>query len=380
MINLKRHPLFPQEDQLIYLNHAAVSPWPTLTTKAVQDFAQQNCQSGSKNYPLWLETEEQLREMLCQLINADSADDIALLKNTSEGLSVIAYGIDWQVGDNIVIPAGEFPSNRVVWESLSPQGVETRQIDIMSTSDPELALMQAVDDRTRLISISAVQYHNGFRLNLEKIGHFCQQQDILYVIDAIQHIGALPFDNQKIGADYIVADGHKWMMGPEGLALFYSSKKSRSLLNLKQYGWRMLDNPTDFQQQEWSVTKTAKRFECGSPNMLGIVALHASIKLILDTGINNIESAILKNTQYILDYICDNPSCKLLSHHHLQRRSGIICFRHHQLSNEQLFEALTHRGVQCALRGGGIRFSPHFYHQTWEFDHLFSILDNVQNM
>ena len=377
MTNQTRHPLFPQEDQLIYLNHAAVSPWPTLSAKAVQDFAQQNCQSGSKNYLAWLEIEEQLREMLCQLINADSADDIALLKNTSEGLSVIAYGLDWQAGDNVVIPAGEFPSNRVVWESLQQYGVETRQIDIMTTSDPESALINAVDNRTRLISISAVQYHNGFRLNLEKIGQFCQQKNILYVIDAIQHIGALPLDNKKIGADFIVADGHKWMMGPEGLALFYSSKKSRSLLNLKQYGWRMLDNPTDFQQQQWSVSKTAKRFECGSPNMLGIFALHASIKLIIDTGIDNIESAILKNTQGILNYISNNPAYKLLSNHHLERRSGIICFCHQQLSNEQLFEALTRQRVQCALRGGGIRLSPHFYHQPWEFDHLFNILDNV---
>lgn len=372
-----RHPLFPQEEHLIYLNHAAISPWSSLTANAVRRFADQNSHSGSKHYLQWLEIEGQLRELLRQLINADSVDDIALLKNTSEGLSIIAYGIDWNDGDNIVIPAGEFPSNRIVWESLQQFGVETRHVDIFSTVDPEKALFEATDNRTRLISVSAVQYHNGFRLSLEKIGTFCRQHDILFVVDAIQQLGALSFDNSKIGADYIIADGHKWMMGAEGLALFYSSKNARPLLNLKQYGWRMVENSTDFNQSQWTVTNSAKRFECGSPNMLGIITLHASLELLMETGIDTIEKAILAHTQSIIDYITQHPNYELLSDIHNERRSGIICFRHRQQPSEQLFTTLTRHGIQCAMRGHGIRFSPHFYHQAWEFEQLFGILDGL---
>jgi len=377
MTNQKRHPQFPQDEQLIYLNHAAISPWPNCTAEAVKDFTEQNCHSGSKNYLQWLETEGQLRELLRRLINADTVDDIALLKNTSEGLSVIAYGLDWNSGDNVIIPAGEFPSNRIVWESLDSLGVETRQVDIFSSADPEKALIEAIDNRTRLVSVSAVQYNNGFRLDLEKLGHYCRQYHVLYVVDAIQQLGALEFDNKKIQADFIVADGHKWMMGSEGLALFYSSEKSRPLLNLKQYGWRMIDNPTDFLQQPWSVIKTAQRFECGSPNMLGIFALHASVKLLLDTGIDTIQKSVLANTGHIMDYINNNPHYELLSHPDSNRRSGITTFRHRQQANDQLFKQLTDQGVQCALRGEGIRLSPHFYHQPWELERLFNLLDSA---
>lgn len=377
MTQLLRHPLFPQDDDILYLNHAAISPWPKSTSDIINDFTEQNCRRGSKNYLQWLDTENQLRERLRQLINADSIDDIALLKNTSEGLSVIAYGLEWNDGDNVIIPKDEFPSNRIVWESLSQMGVETRQVDILSSLDPEQTLMDAVDSRTRLVSVSAVQYHTGFKLDLEKIGLLCRQHNVLYVIDAIQHLGALVFDNKKIQADFIVADGHKWMMGPEGLALFYSSQASRQQLNLKQYGWRMIEDPHNLTQQQWTVTKSAQRFECGSPNMLGIFALNASVKLLLDIGIEQIQHAILTNSKRIREYINQAPDYELISQADNNRCSGITTFRHLHQSNQQLFNKLCDLGVQCAIRGNGIRFSPHYYHQTWEFKRLFNILNTV---
>ncbi|QKQ26912.1 aminotransferase class V-fold PLP-dependent enzyme [Candidatus Reidiella endopervernicosa] len=159
---MEQHPEFPLEEGLCYLNHAAVAPWPLRTAEAVRRFTEENLHLGSKHYPQWMAVEGLLREQLQRLINAPTADDIALLKNTSEGLSLIAYGLDWLQGENIVIAEQEFPSNRIVWESLASQGVETRMVDI-SGDDPEQALIDQMNDQTRLLSVSTVQYGSGLR-------------------------------------------------------------------------------------------------------------------------------------------------------------------------------------------------------------------------
>jgi len=377
MSNTKRHPQFPLDDDVLYFNHAAVSPWPTCAVDAIQDFSQQNLKTGSSNYLKWMEIERNLRELLCKLINVDSSNDIALLKNTSEGLSVIAYGLDWEKGDNIVIPADEFPSNRIVWQSLKQFGVELRQIDIRDTDNAEQALIDAADDKTRLISVSAVQYTDGFKLDLAKLGAYFSTTETLFVVDAIQQLGALRFDNKQIKADFIIADGHKWMLGPEGLALFYSHPDARSQLKLKQFGWRMIENPTDFNQQDWEISTTATRFECGSPNMLAIFALHASIQLLLETGLDSIEETILSNTSNILKYIENNEKYNSLISTDVSRHSGIVLLEHQDINSTELFKLLTLQGVQCAERGNGIRLSPHFYQSEWEFDRLFNILSSI---
>jgi len=375
--HIKRHPQFPLDDNILYFNHAAVSPWPKCTVEAIQDFSQQNLHTGSSNYLKWLETESNLRESLRTLISADSKDDIALLKNTSEGLSVIAYGLNWSAGDNIVIPADEFPSNRIVWQSLKQFGVETREIDIRSATNPEQALIDAIDKNTRLVSVSAVQYTDGFRLDLPKLGAYLSDTPVLFVVDAIQQLGALPFDVSQIKADFVVADGHKWMLGPEGLALFYSHPDARSRLNLKQYGWHMIENPADFTQHDWQIVKTSQRFECGSPNMLAAFALHASLNLIHQTGQDHIGELILSNSYNIMNYINNSEIYNLLSITDENRRSGIVLFKHHTMDCEQLHNKLTVAGIQCAARGGGIRLSPHFYHEKWEFDALFDHLSSI---
>jgi len=375
--HIKRHPQFPVNNDILYLNHAAVSPWPLTTANAIHAFTMQNLHSGSANYLKWMETEQSLRELMSKLINASSPDDISLLKNTSEGLSIIAHGLDWLPGDNIVIPANEFPSNRIVWESLIACGVEIRQISSLDSNSIESALIKASDDKTRLISVSAVQYHNGFRMNLPIIGDFCRNNDILFVVDAIQQLGALVFDLEQIKADFVVADGHKWMMAPEGLALFYSHPDARQKLHLHQYGWRMIENPTDFNQKDWEIAADGKRFECGSPNMLGIHALHASLTLIHETGQAAIEESILSNTRYLIDYIDNNNDLTLVSSSDLSRHSGICSFRHEQVNNNQLFDYLTKKGVQCAIRGDAIRLSPHFYQHKQELNQLFKIIDTI---
>lgn len=352
---------FPQDPDVIYLNHAAVSPWPARTGRAITAFSEENVQRGAQHYLLWMETEALLRKQLQLLINAPSVDDIALLKNTSEALSVVAHGIDWHNGDNIVVPQQEFPSNRVVWESLKQLGVEVRLVDIAHGADPETTMLQQTDRHTRLLAVSSVQYATGLRMDLQRLGEHCKHQQIYFCVDAIQSVGALQFDVQAIHADFIMADGHKWMLGPEGLALFYCRAECRDQLNLHQYGWHMLESMLDYDALDWSVAQSARRFECGSPNMLGIHALSASLSLLLDIGMVNVEQQVLERTAYMLELIQHTPALQLISRHEPQRRSGILTFSHQHVPSQRLYATLMAQKVICAHRGGGIRFSPHFY-------------------
>jgi len=357
-INLQQE--FPLSGSISYLNHAAVSPWPIRAVNAVTEFSRENATQGSKQYLQWINTETTLRKQLQQLINARSSNEIALLKNTSEALSVVAFGLPWQSGDNIVSIKGEFPSNRIVWQALKPKGVELRLADINSAS-PEQDLLGLVDERTRLIAVSSVQYASGFQLDLARIGAFCRKNNILFCVDAIQSIGALQFDVQAIQADFVMADGHKWMLGPEGLALFYCREELLEKLTLHQYGWHMTNTFTDYDNDDWQPVGTARRFECGSPNMLGVHALSASLSLLLEFGMENVETRILENTRYLFDCINNAEQLTLLSNTNEGRYSGIVTFRHRTMDNDRLFSLLTENEVMCAQRGGGIRLSPHFY-------------------
>ncbi len=352
---------FELAKDLIYLNHAAVAPWPVPSRDAVVNFARENAQLGSKRYAHWLQTEAELRERLARLIHAPSSDDIALLKNTSEALSVIAHGIDWQAGDNVVISNEEFPSNRIVWESLQSSGVEVIQVDLHSAETPAASLIAATNRQTRLLSVSSVQYASGLRVDLNELGLHCKKQKILFCVDAIQSIGALQTDVNEMQADFVVADGHKWMLGPEGLALFYSTPEAREQLQLRQYGWHMVEEYTDFEQKEWRIARSARRFECGSPNMLGIHALHASIGLLLETGMETVQQRVLENSRYLFQLLENSRHLECLTDMTAGRYAGIVVFRHRQAASDLLYHYLMQNNVMCALRGGGIRFSPHFY-------------------
>lgn len=361
-----KHPEFPLAEELIYLNHAAVAPWPERTRKAVAEFAEQNCRYGAYHYPQWLRKERELRSQLRALLNAPADDDIALVKNTSEALSFVAYGLDWKAGDNIVTSIEEFPSNRLPWQSLAAQGVELREADLHCAATPEDALFALVDSRTRLLTISSIQFASGLRLDLERIGEFCKKRRILFCIDAIQSLGAVRFDVQAYQADFVMADGHKWMLGPEGLGVFFTTPEARDKLKLTQYGWHMMKDIHNYENKPWEIHPAARRFECGSPNMLGIHALSASLSLLLEIGMDTVESLLLKRISVLKELIEKSDQLQLIEPVSSALKSGIVVFKHKMLSNEVLYRYLMEKGVICALRGAGIRFSPHFYNASDE--------------
>lgn len=367
---------FPLDPSISYLNHAAVSPWPKAAADAVKAFAEENATTGAQHYPRWMATEKQLREKLAQLLNVQGTQEIALAKNTSEALSIIAYGLRWQPGDEVVISNQEFPSNRIVWESLARFGVQVIQAEI-GIEDPVAALINACTKCTRLISISSVQYASGIRIDLEALGQACRDRGILLCVDAIQSLGALPFEQQKIQADFIVADGHKWMMGPEGLALLYVNAKHIETLTLHQFGWHMIQHRGDYSRTDWQPALDATRFECGSPNMLGIYALNASLGVLLDIGLDTIQQELETRVDYLIEQLDTIEGLTLLSPREREKRGGIVTFLP-SLSGtsdiNRLHQQLMQQGVICANRGGGIRFSPHFYTSKQAIDRAIAIL------
>ena len=370
------HDEFPQLPDIRYLNHAAIAPWPKRAVGAVSRFAEQNAQTGARDYPEWLLVEQTLRERLQRLLNAPSSADIALVKNTSEALSFVAFGLDWQAGDQVVISDEEFPSNRVVWEALKPRGVEVIQVNLQQ-GDPETNLLSACGPRTRLLSISAVQYGNGLRLDLERLGHGCEKLGVLFCVDAIQQLGALPFDAQACQCAFAMADGHKWLLGPEGLGVFYCRSDLREQLTLHEYGWHMLEHAGDFQRTDWQVARTARRFECGSPNMLGTMALEASLGLLEEVGMLEVGKALQERTQWLIDGLERIPGASLHSPLAPSRRAGIVTFSLAGWESQALFERLNAEKVVCALRGGGVRLSPHFYSKARVIEETLQLLHQL---
>lgn len=352
---------FPLRSDLMYLNHAAVAPWPRRTAIAVQNFAEENARAGAAHYPAWLKVEQSLRTQCAHFINASSADDIAFLKNTSEALSVVAHGFPWMDGDNVVIGAEEFPSNRIAWESLQPRGVAVRIVKLTGQADPEQALLAAADKRTRLLSVSSVQYATGLRLDLARLGEMCKRREIAFCVDAIQGLGVFAHDVKGMAIDFLMADAHKWLLGPEGIAIFYCRPQWRDRLTLHQFGWHMVKDAGNFDQQNWEIAESARRFECGSPNMLGIQALHASLSLLTQIGITEIEQRVLARAEHLFHAIDTRNDLELLSCATPGRYAGIVTFRHRFRESVALHARLREHGAVCAGRGGGIRFSPHFH-------------------
>ncbi len=365
---------FPLDKNLTYLNHAAVGVWPRRTADAVKAFAEENMRQGATDYPKWMKVERELRGRLKWLVNAQSSDDIALLKNTSEGLSIVAYGLDWQAGDNIVSTDQEFPSNRIVWESLKSKGVELRFADI-SGDDPEAAMLELVDEHTRLMTVSSVQFATGMRMDLKRLGECCKEKKIFFCVDAIQSLGALQFDAQAIHADAVVADAHKWLLGPEGIALFYVSPEWRDRLKLNQFGWRMVEQSGDFDALDWKPAKSAQRFEPGSLNMLGVHAFHASLSLFEEIGMHEVERRVLERADALMTQISAHADLELLTPNQPGRYAGIVTFWHKQLDHAghaALYQRLMASRIICAHRAGGIRFAPHFYSNIEQFENVWA--------
>jgi cysteine desulfurase/selenocysteine lyase len=254
--------------------------------------------------------------------------------------------------------------------------VELIQVSL-ACPDPEAALLAACGPRTRLLSISSVQYASGLHLDLPRLGQGCDSRGVLLCVDAIQQLGALPFDVQASHCAFAMADGHKWLMGPEGLGVFYCRSDLRDQLKLHEYGWHMLEHPSDYLRQDWQPARSARRFECGSPNMLGAMALEASLSLLEEVGMVNVSHALNDRITHLQEGLLRISGITLHSPRNPQRRAGIVNFTLAGHQQAELFKRLTAEQVVCAQRGAGIRLSPHFYTADRVLDETLTLLSQL---
>ncbi|MEM1410856.1 MAG: aminotransferase class V-fold PLP-dependent enzyme [Pseudomonadota bacterium] len=355
---------FPSRARWRYLNHAAVSPWPTRTRRAIEAFAQANHQDGPDSFLDWLDNERSLRARAARLLGAEEASEISLIPNTSEGICIVAHGLDWRAGDNVVLLADDFPSNQLPWHALAARGVTCRPVDVLEADDPEQALLAAMDERTRVLAVSAVHWSSGLRLKLDPLGRACRSSGILFFVDAIQQFGALRIDVARSQIDCLSAGGHKWQMAPEGLGLLYCRATWRSRLQPLKEGWRMFSRPFDFEAADRSIADGGQRFEPGTPNTLGQFALNASLSLQEDWGTDWIEAQVLAHAGRFYAGLAALPAVKVLSPAAPERRSGIVSFCSERLAARDLVAALGKRRIITAPRGGGVRLSPHAYQES----------------
>ncbi len=356
---------------LIYLNHAGVSPIPVRSaTKGVEQI-REYLNFGAYNLRGWIEISETCRERFARLIGA-RPDEVAFVKNTSEGLSFVAGGIDWKPGDNLVTISVEFPANIYPWLALEEKGVEVRLVEPEEDGTiDENKLISAADEKTRLISVSSVQFVNGYRLDLEKIGAFCRENGIFFCVDAIQSLGVIPMDVEKYNIDFLAADGHKWLLSIEGIGGFYVSSRVMDRINPIEYGWHSVKKRFEFEAIDFSLDDTARKFEPGSFNVLSIAMFSESLNLILEVGVERIRDRVFQLTEYLIDSLDD--SWELISPTDQESRSGIITFRIPGVDGKTLWKKLLERKVVVSPRGGGIRVSPHFYNTEEELDRFLEL-------
>ena len=367
---------FPVTKSYIYMNHAGVAPLSRRVRNAMIDFAEDATVNGAVNVESWVETAEACRGFAAQLINANTTE-VAFMKNTTQGILIAANGIDWREGDNVVTTAVEFPANVYPWWSLKERyGVETRMVSERNGSIYLEDIVNAMDERTRVVTISHVEFASGFRNNIKAIGEICQERDIWFVVDAIQSLGAIEVDVKSSHIDILAADGHKWLLAPEGAAIFYCSNDKLERLINTNVGWASVVNPRDFLNYDLTQKPDATRFEEGSYNSIGLYGLKAAIELLIEVGISNIETYILEITAGLIKGL-KTKGYHVITPEKDSERSGIVVFESTRHTPEELYALLHEKNIITAERGSGVRVSPHFYNTESEIARLLETLPDL---
>ncbi|NOZ20965.1 MAG: aminotransferase class V-fold PLP-dependent enzyme [Planctomycetes bacterium] len=363
---------FPITNRYVFMNHAGVAPIPNCTRDAITQTLREINESASEESAEWDRKIRRAREAAADLIGAAS-EEIAFTKNTTEGILFVANGIDWSEGDNVVVPDQEFPANVYPWWNLKRLGVETRTVPVVDGRVPFKEIEARVDERTRCVAISFVQFASGFRADLKHIGEMCEERGIFLCVDAIQGLGALRLDVKECKIHFLSADGHKWLLGPEGAGIFYCDGAMLDRLHVASLGWMGVVNPSDYLAYDMTPRPDARRFECGSYNTVGIIGLGASLEFLLGVGIESIERRVLA----ITDLLCDGLVAKgydVYSPRGEGEKSGIVCFSHADHRSEDLVRMLEGNGVVARVRSGRVRLSPHFYNTEEEMERVLALL------
>lgn len=366
--------LFSHTGRVVYLNHAAVSPPPIKTIEAVTSQMRDVAENGTLNYHKWMSVRERARTLAAQMIGAQP-HQVAFMRNTSDALSTVANGLGWRTGENIVTFRGEFPSNVYPWLRLSEaHRVEVRFCEERDGRVDVDELISLIDDHTRIVAISHVQYGSGFRADLERIGREARRHDALLVVDLIQGMGAQPINVEAELIDAAAGACHKWLLTPEGVGLLYLSDRARERIEPTLVGWMSVPDPEAYGNFEQEWTRGALAWETGTAPTSLIHGLEASLNLLQETGIKRIAAHLYELT----DYLCERLASlqyKIISSRLAGEKSQIVCIQHTgEWTPMALYQHLRKQGIIAAPRGARLRISPHLYNTTTDIDALINAL------
>lgn len=364
-------------DKWVYFDHAAVGPLPKPTNQAIAKWSRQASEEGDTVWPQWNRGVNQTRHTAARLINADR-DEVALVNSTTQGIGLVAEGYPWKPGDNIVTLANEFPSNLYPWMNLQDRGVELRMVPTDPDGRPNLnRVLEACDKNTRIVSVSWIGFATGFRINLSQWVSAVHQKGPLFFLDAIQGLGVFPLDVKSTPIDFLAADGHKWMLGPEGAGIFYLRKEHLNRLRPIGVGWNSVVHCYDFAKIQFDLKPSASRYEGGTMNAVGFLALNASLQLLEQQGLSYHRSAIAERVLQVGDHAVSRLA-QLGAHITTLRapghESGIIAFQLDGQDHDRIRTACLENGIVLSYRNGSLRISPHGYNHETDVDRLITIL------
>jgi cysteine desulfurase/selenocysteine lyase len=366
----------PVADRWAYFDHAAVAPLPQVAADALAAWLREATLEGDTVWPNWAQQLEQTRSVAAALIHASPAE-VALVPNTTYGLNLVARGFPWQPGDNVVVPENEFPSNLYAWLSLAEIGVETKVVPVAGGRLELERLLAACDERTRVIAVSWVGYASGWRIDVAELCRAAHARGILVMLDAIQGLGVFPLDVAATEVDFVAADGHKWLLGPEGAGIFYVRKEHLARLRSVGAGWNSVAGRYDFARIAWQPREEAARFEGGSHNMAGFIGLGASLNLLQSLGLSAQASPIADQILALAQVARQRllaAGAEMISPHEPGSESGILTFRLPGQDAAEVRHRCLAARVALSVRGGGLRISLHGYNTHDDLDRLLNVL------
>lgn len=366
--------LFPITENTTYLNSAAVSPMPRTAIAAITAQLEDVAANGSANYQDWVDTKNRARGLLAGMLCV-SPEQIAFMRNTSDGFSSIAGGLGWQAGDNVVSFEREFPANFYPWRRIRDEfGVQLR---LCPERDGRIDLdefVSLIDTDTRVVTISSVQYGSGYTADLERIGRAARAVDALLCVDVIQGLGACGYDLPAQFVDAACGASHKWLCAPEGCGFMYLSDRARERINPTFVGWISVETPWDFEDREQPFRPTALAWESGTGCSSLFYGLEQSLKLLNDTGLTRIQDHLAGLTDHLCDSLAGR-NYEIVSSRLTLERSHIVCIRHlGGLTSGEVAAHLESKHVTVSPRGDRVRIAPHFYNVSNEIDRLIESL------
>lgn len=362
--------LFPSAQKSIHLNHAGTSPIASPVADAVQGvLAELTSENPLSAYMNAMKRADTLRSVWGRMLKT-APDNLAIVKNTSHGLTITAQSIPFRAGENVVVASGEYPSNLYPWMAQETRGVQTRLVAPRAEGHvAEDDLEAACDAHTRVLAVSWVQWGTGQQMDLARLGAFCAARGILLSVDIVQGFGALRLDLSELpGVAFATAGGHKWLLAPGGVGVLYVRPDLLPELLPTNVGWNWVAKPIAWDINQWDDPKpTVARFEEGTPNILGIAAMLASMELLESVGFDAVEARVREVAAYTRQRLIER-GMYVVSPHGSEVRTGIVAFRHPTLPNETVEAMLTDAKVICAVRCGNVRFAPHVYSTESDID------------